>query len=140
MKERQQRQGLVTPQPGQNSALPLVSPQPMQMGQITPQPQQQRPPPPPQQQQHQIPLNQPQAQRMMSNPQAQPQAQGQAGGIQEMIMKWTDQQLHTSAKAIVIKLSQPVVSHSVIAPPSDGEIFADLVRPPRIRQSSTSSR
>ena len=95
MKERQQRQGLMTPQTAQNATLPLVSPQPVQLGQVTPQQQQTRPP------------------QMMP-----PQAQGQVKtGIQELIVGWNDQQLHKSAVALAMKVSQPIVSPLF---PSDG--------------------
>ena len=114
MKERQQRQGLMTPQTAQNATLPLVSPQPVQLGQVTPQQQQTRPP------QMMQAVNQP-IQRMMSNPQAQqqpPQAQGQVKtGIQEFVVGCNDQQLHKSAVALAMKVSQPIVSPLF---PSDG--------------------
>ena len=130
MKERQQRQALSTPQMSQNPALPLASPQPLQQGQITPQHQQQhqqqqqqqqlhqhlRPPPSQQQMQHQAMSamnNQPQAQRALAHPQVQTQGQAK-GGIQEMIMRWSEQELHNGSATILEKLSQPqVLSNSL---------------------------
>lgn len=80
MKERQQRQGLVTPQMGQPNALPLVSPQPRQASQ---------PPPPaqlPPSAQPMQPPARPQPQRQMSNSSilSQPSAQLSQNAVQNL--------------------------------------------------------